>query len=147
MAGSPMVRGTMLEESTKIDVVRGAGVLHPKVEEVLAEVAGEWQAPLPTTCDVRIGARYHGVDVSCLLTLTVHSVVRGKEESEYELAGGPEGLGPLRMQKLVDLLHAKRPTCLADNGCGEASLLQRALDGGERVGDELERFGSRAQIR
>ena len=130
LAGSAVARGTKLEESAVgTHVVLGAGVLHPKVEEVLAEVAGEWQAPLPTTCDVRIGARYHGVDVSCLLTLTVHSVVRGKEESEYELAGGPEGLGPLRMQKLVDLLHEMRPTCLADIGCGEASLLQRVLDG------------------
>jgi len=148
MAGSAMARGTKLEESTStgdqlgIDVVLGAGVLHPKVEEVLAELAGEWQArdasaqphnstyvALPATCDLRLRARYHGVDVRCLLALTVHSVVRGKEESEYELAGGPEGLGPLRMQKLHELLHGLRPTCLADVGCGEGSLLRRMLDG------------------
>ncbi len=138
--------GTRLEEQSEMAVVLGAGVLHPTIEMALAELAGEWQARdasaagaaasdgsthavLPATCDLRIGARYHGVDVSCLLTLTVHSVVRGEEDSEYELAGGPEGLGALRMQKLHELLHELRPTCLVDVGCGEGSLLLRMLDG------------------
>ena len=142
--GDATASGTLLERQSRIKVVLGAGVLHPEVEGVLAELAGEWQArdasmagprtsngsTHEATWKVRIRARYHGVDVSCLLTLTVHSVVRGTEESEYELAGGPSGLGALRRHKLHELLHELRPTCLADIGCGDGSLLLRMLDGG-----------------
>ena len=131
-----------------IDVVIGAGVLHPMVEELIAEVAGEWQeardasvaaGPSPdgppspagsTSCNVRIRALYRGLDVWCVLAITVHNVARGEEESEYELAGGAEGLGARRMEKLEQLVQELRPTCLADVGCGEGSLLLRLLEGG-----------------
>ena len=145
--GDAMASGCVkLEAQSELEVVLGAGVLHPKVEEAVAEVAGAWQAlnmrTMGSTCDgdtsatpptslsVRIRARYHGLEVWCVLVLTVHGVARGKEESEYEMSGGAEGLGALRMQKLHELLHELRPTCLADVGCGDGSFMVRLLERG-----------------
>ena len=78
-------------------------------------------------------ARYRGEDVRCLLRLTVHSVMRSREESEYELTGDSVG-GPtfaqLRMQKLQSIMQQLQPSKIADIGCGEGRLLRSLLEGG-----------------